>query len=1177
MSKSTLVIMMLLLAVQSLTSAAVLNVPDQYVTIQLAINDANEGDTIIVGPGTYRENINFRGKNIVLTSTNPDDSEIVAATIIQGYGPSSVVTFDSGETSDAVITGFTVSGGYGTFIEVPEVNRNTITGGGIYCINASPTITKNVITNNSNQNATRDTGAEGWGGGIGCLNSNAIITHNILKNNSAALGGGILVAMGNAEINNNLIFNNSAIAGGGALIVAGSLINNTIVNNYSSDSGANVYLVSYEEFGYCTVLSNVISNARGTGSIFRESSLTQDRIEFNNIWDGSGNIYAPVTQKTDARGNIYQDPMLVNLQANDFRLQMDSPCINAGDPNYVTRAGEKDMYGNDRIIHGRIDIGAAEFLGNLRPVADAGDNQSIEELPEFVTLDGSSSHDPDGNKNISYNWTQTAGPSVDIEGADKQIAKFAPADYGIYSFELSVSDGTIDSFNDGVTIIVGINHIPVAVTGLPVYASDDVVTLDGAKSYDPDSSGELLYYWEQVSGPALVIADSDTATPQISGWVQTDTLQICEFQLIVYDGQYESVPGIAEVRIFPDFGRNSTVQLENSTAFDPNKPTMIYFGGGDCINGSGAWVDNEWNKYANILSMSYQPDNTDTGRTYYIYGDIFVKYLSEVAPDYKQMIQTLGHSTGGQPAIDTAIRMNLTYKDPRYNVNRVTLLDGRCRDYSSSILDFIDSAVDGETCWMDTYEGTGPYFYPGILNVQVALNNHGYPPSWYKTSLVSPNMSDFNGGLVGGAYWSVVGPGKNLQLAKTPFEEIYRYHWEGTQSGEMQFFDEANFPAKLPEPVTLLGPVNVGESDGSVLTCMESENAIKYQLLVGTDQYRVADYIVLSETPTPPSEVITSLPFENCWWTVKVYDAYGSSIYADPKPVNMFNLSLPVMNMTTGTRYGYVQEAIDKAMVGDELVLEEGTYNENIKIQNKNVILRSTNPDDPDVVEATVIKGIGEGSVVTCIGRVNSDCLISGLTITGSVTGLYCYTTMPTVTNCVIRQNKGSGVKLWDQSNPTFINCLITDNKAGIELYQIPARVPNSATIINCTISNNRQQGIWGGRPTIDNSIIYFNETQIEEGNLTTVTYSDVQDSWPGLGNIDVDPLFADPDNGDYHLKSQAGRWDPASRTWVRDNVTSPCIDAGNPGSGVGMEPEPNGSVINMGAYGGTIQASKSP
>jgi len=112
------------------------------------------------------------------------------------------------------------------------------------------------------------------------------------------------------------------------------------------------------------------------------------------------------------------------------------------------------------------------------------------------------------------------------------------------------------------------------------------------------------------------------------------------------------------------------------------------------------------------------------------------------------------------------------------------------------------------------------------------------------------------------------------------------------------------------------------------------------------------------------------------------------------------------------------------------------------------------------------------------------------------------------------------------------------------------------------------------------------------------ISYSDIQGGWEGVGNIDEDPLFASPGywadvnnpniviepddqnavwvDGDYHLKSQYGRWDPNNGNWVMDDVTSPCIDAGDPNSAIGDEPEPNGGRINMGVYGGTQQASKS-
>lgn len=131
--------------------------------------------------------------------------------------------------------------------------------------------------------------------------------------------------------------------------------------------------------------------------------------------------------------------------------------------------------------------------------------------------------------------------------------------------------------------------------------------------------------------------------------------------------------------------------------------------------------------------------------------------------------------------------------------------------------------------------------------------------------------------------------------------------------------------------------------------------------------------------------------------------------------------------------------------------------------------------------------------------------------------------------------------------------------------------------IHNNTISNNDGYcGLTRCSGTITNCIVWENlYYQIGDG-VSTVNYSNVQGGWPGIFNIDEEPLFADPNNGDYHLKSKAGRWDPNSKSWVQDDVTSPCIDAGDPMGPIGLEPFPNGGRINMGAYGGTTQASKS-
>jgi len=287
---------------------------------------------------------------------------------------------------------------------------------------------------------------------------------------------------------------------------------------------------------------------------------------------------------------------------------------------------------------------------------------------------------------------------------------------------------------------------------------------------------------------------------------------------------------------------------------------------------------------------------------------MIIVYLSSQAPNYKQLIQTFGASAGGEPAIDIAIYLNETYADRRYAVNRVTLLDSAqfCQEYQESIDRFLVSAVDGEQCWVENYISTLPGSNPSYIyrNFQFDVLNVGFekgadnsltfqkkhelPHWWYWHSLTGSDMNKFNHDVVAGSFWSVVGPGKNLQLASTPDAQTYKFKWFGDElSGYMDFYDEPNHPGRLPEPVTLIGPIEIEDPNGFVLTCKESENAVGYQLLLGTDPYRVMDYDIFSDTPVPPNDVITTLPYDGLWWTVRVRDQHGSTIYADPEYISM--------------------------------------------------------------------------------------------------------------------------------------------------------------------------------------------------------------------------------------------------------------------------------------------------
>ena len=390
--------------------AATINVPADQPTIQAAINAAVAGDTVLVAPGTYKENINFMGKAITVASSGG-----AKVTTIDGGLAASVVTFSSGETTASVLSGFTITNGKASFggggIEIssasPTIVKNVIKknqacdGDGIEVSFGSPIIRGNQIVGNIHSGCRGGTG----GGGIEIGGAaSAQVIGNLIANNNAGDGiggGGIsLFAAGTPTISNNIFMNNTNSTTGGAIsmynLSDAVVVQNLFIKNSSPQGGGVYYLVPSGANGPTLVNNTFYDNTAttGMGSAVYANDFDVPSHLYNNIVDevsgqtavycgnlnsstipvffnndvvasGGTNYGGICSDQTGSNGNISADPLFVKAPTN-LQLQAGSPAIDAG-TNSAPDLPKKDLAGKPRIVDGDgdgdkiVDIGAYEF------------------------------------------------------------------------------------------------------------------------------------------------------------------------------------------------------------------------------------------------------------------------------------------------------------------------------------------------------------------------------------------------------------------------------------------------------------------------------------------------------------------------------------------------------------------------------------------------------------------------------------------------------------------------------------------------------------------------------------------------------------------------------------------------------------------------------------------------
>lgn len=349
-----------------------------FYNIQEGIDAASNGDTVIVREGTYVENIQFNGKNIVLTSTDPSDRSVVENTIIDGSKSGSVVRFLGTEDKSCVLAGFTIRNGD---VGYPGHGGGIAGGGWLPEVHTRATILNNVISDNTAHRGGGLASCDGYianntivrnraGRGGGLRWCNGAIENNIITLNSAGgEGGGGLdhcagvirnnVISGNSSedgdggvdgcdgiIQNNLIMGNSTTeegCGGGLGSCHGAIINNTVVGNASAAGGGGLcgcrgIIVN------CVIWGN--TGAPGEAQLGGSSHPIHCCIQ---DWTGGGT------------GNSKGDPRFVGPGKGDYHLQLGSECIEGGINYYWLAWPQRDLDGNCRLFGMRVDIGCYEY------------------------------------------------------------------------------------------------------------------------------------------------------------------------------------------------------------------------------------------------------------------------------------------------------------------------------------------------------------------------------------------------------------------------------------------------------------------------------------------------------------------------------------------------------------------------------------------------------------------------------------------------------------------------------------------------------------------------------------------------------------------------------------------------------------------------------------------------
>ncbi|MDP2895871.1 MAG: right-handed parallel beta-helix repeat-containing protein [bacterium] len=1110
-------------------------------TIQEGIDAASDDETVIVAQGAYFENIEFKGKNITLQSTDPLDAGVVEQTVIDGSAAGSVVVFSATESPACVLSGFTIRNGEATSAGgicgggINDHTRATVRcnliantrGGGIaFC---DGLIENNKILGNRSglhdcdgvirHNLISGNGVA-WGGlgvGGGGLNycDGTIQSNAITDNCTGAYGGGGLYEC-DGTIIGNLIAGNSANRGGGLALCSGFIANNTVVGNVAVESGT----FYGEGGGLCgcngTIRNCIIwGNVAKTGTELESSSVPA--YSCVRFWSGGG------------VGNTAHYPYFVDAGKGDYHLKSWSPCIDAGDP--------ASPFSLEPQPNGaRIDMGTYGNTPEATPKSPDSDHDGLPddwEMHFFSDLlqDANGDVDGDGLSNAEE-YDQGSNPSgrpawyVDASAS-------SPGDGKTWETAFETIQEGIEAALDGDIVMVaeGIYYENI------VFNGNNVTLTSVDPLHSPVVAGTIMDGGQ--SGSVVTFLGTEDPVCVVAGFT-------------IRNGSADPGGGIHGFRTHATIEHN--LITENSA----------YRGGGL------AYCDGviRRNTISGNTASGLAPKGVGAG-LYRCSGTVQGNLICRNAAV---------ESGGGLYDCDGAVRNNLIIENAG-GIAGLSLCDGTIEN--NTVANNVGGGISSTT---------------GTIRNCIVWGNAG-PDDQDVYSKVDPTYSCIQ-------RWSGGGEGNTHHYPYFVDAGNGDYHLR-TSSPCIDAGDPSSPFSQEPEPNG--GRVNMGAYGNTQEATSKSPDADQDGL---PDDWETEHFGTLVQGPNedPDADGIPNLR--------EYYRGFDPNLPATSWHVDGA-VTISGDGRSWATAFKTVQEGIDAASHGDSVVVAAGTYAETIDLRGKNIFLRSTDPLSPTVVASTILTAGTGPSIVTFAGTEDENCVVEGFTIqNGSATwgggifgGSMDYPTHATIQNNVITNNsayEGGGIAYCDgliqhniikENSPGGLwycdgvirhnriaentanglsrcNGIIENNRIesnlGTAITGCIATIRNNVicdhlgaglsycdgTIENNTICDNAGYGLEECSGIIRNCIVWGNPIRLSEG--TVPTYSCIE-GWMegGLGNINYYPHFVDVNSGDYHLS-----------TW------SPCIDTGDPASPFSQEPQPNGSRVDMGAYGNTPEAT---